>query len=460
MDINFEKLEKEVFRFCCEMGQKIIEEILIEQDNKIMNERDKSRFRLKDTKKTTIKTVLGEVTYNRRYYFDNEKDEYCFLLDERMNINKQGLFSSSIAERIIMQCIDQPYRKAADTISELTGQNISHVGAWKLVQQVGCNIAAKEEENLSDMKRGIKLGARKIDVLFQEADGVWLKMQKNKKKAPKAELKLGTIYEGWKDSKRHELVNKKVFAGFESGSKFMLKFEAYIKSIYRIDDIDIKLLNGDGATWIDFESMDMTYRQLDQYHLNMEITKNIKDKNTRKLVKKNIRNKKIDKALEYVEAYINSENKYNEDLENFYKYLENNKEGLISYNKKIDLPKPPKGMVYRRMGVQENQNCSLVTMRMKNRRMRWSEAGAANLAKVICSYNNKDLKKYIDNEYGFQVTIPDDENGIETLGLKTRDYIYMKDGKGNRYVDAINATLPIINSANVVGQLLRNIIDK
>lgn len=460
MEVSFDGLEKEVFRFCCEMGQKIIEEILLEQDHKIMNERDRSRFRLKDTKKTTIKTILGEVTYNRRYYFDKDKNEYCFLLDDMMNINKRGLFSETIAERIVRQCIAQPYRKAADTISELTGQDISHVGAWKLVQQVGCNIAAKEEENLSDMKRGIKLGAKKIDVLFQEADGVWLKMQKNKKKAPKAELKLGTVYEGWKDTERHELVNKKVFAGFESGSKFMLKFEAYIKSIYRIDDINIKLLNGDGASWIDFESMDMTYRQLDQYHLNMEITKNIKNKNIRKLVKKNIRNKKIDKALEYVEAYINSEDKYNEDLENFYKYLVNNKEGLISYNKKIILPEPPKGMVYRRMGVQENQNCTLVTMRMKHRRMRWSESGAANLAKVICSSNNNDLKKYINNEFGFQISLPDNEEEINALELKTRDYIYMKDGKGNRYAEAINQTLPIINSSNIIGQILRNIINR
>ena len=58
-----------------------------------------------------------------------------------------------------------------------------------------------------------------------------------------------------------------------------------------------------------------------------------------------------------------------------YKYLANNKEGLLPYDKRgIEISAPPKGMVYKGLGVQENQNCTVITLRMKHRRMRWSKS--------------------------------------------------------------------------------------
>ena len=120
--------------------------------------------------KTTIKTLYGEVEYKRRYYLNNETKTYEFLLDKEMGIQKNGLFSVNMSELIIKECMNESYRKAAEDISKATAQTISSVGAWKLVQQVGRLIESDEEQYMKDMKNGIKLGAKKVDVLFQEAD--------------------------------------------------------------------------------------------------------------------------------------------------------------------------------------------------------------------------------------------------------------------------------------------------
>jgi len=48
-------------------------------------------------------------------------------------------------------------------------------------------------------------------------------------------------------------------------------------------------------------------------------------------------------------------------------------------------------VVYKNMGVQENQNCTVVTLRMKRRRMRWSVTGANNLAKLLYRKENREL---------------------------------------------------------------------
>lgn len=58
------------------------------------------------------------------------------------------------------------------------------------------------------------------------------------------------------------------------------------------------------------------------------------------------------------------------------KYLENNRQG-------VELPER---QVYKHMGVQENQNCTVITMRM-----RWSPSGANNLEKALYRRENKDL---------------------------------------------------------------------
>ena len=47
------------------------------------------------------------------------------------------------------------------------------------------------------------------------------------------------------------------------------------------------------------------------------------------------------------------------------------------------LLQPKDGDMYKGMGIQETQNCTVITLRMKYRRMRWSVRGANNLAKAF-----------------------------------------------------------------------------
>jgi hypothetical protein len=46
---------------------------------------------------------------------------------------------------------------------------------------------------------------------------------------------------------------------------------------------------------------------------------------------------------------------------------------------------------------QETQNCTVITLRMKHRRMRWSVNGANNLAKALYRKENRELIDTIDS---------------------------------------------------------------
>ena len=68
-----------------------------------MENRDKGSYRNKGKRKTTDKTVYGEVEYERRIYQVNREDglsEFIFLLDEQLEIAGVGLISMNMAEQM------------------------------------------------------------------------------------------------------------------------------------------------------------------------------------------------------------------------------------------------------------------------------------------------------------------------------------------------------------------------
>lgn len=157
-------------------------------------------------------------------------------------------------------------------------------------------------------------------------------------------------------------------------------------------------------------------------------------------------NEEIDEMLEYIEAYADSvespdendkKSKYAREL---LKYLSNNRQGLLPYDKQgKNIPVPQKGLIYKHMGVQGNQNCTVITMRMKHRRMRWSKSGANNLAKALFRRKNKELINTIDQYTDGLIFNMQIREVIETLSAAKTP---KKDGKGNPYTETIKAHMP------------------
>ena len=128
-----------------------------------------------------------------------------------------------------------------------------------------------------------------------------------------------------------------------------------------------------------------------------------------------------------------------------YRYLNNNKAGLLPYQKQgKKIPEPREGIVYKNMGVQESQNCTVITMRMKHRRMRWSVKGASNMAKVLCCKENKELCRTIEKYTDGLIFNARMNEIMETLSAAKTS---KKDGKGNRYVELMRGHVPLMDAA-------------
>ena len=448
---KFEDMERKIYSAVCEAAREMTRELLEELDRYLMNTRDKKRYENKQIRKATVKTVYGEVEYNRHMYLDRETKHYVYLLEDRMKMEKIGAVSSNLAKIISEAAAEMSYRKTAELISGTTGQTISSHGAWNVVQQIGKEIGREEEIMLNEMEEETTRGETESPIIFMEADGVYLNIQKNKKKAKSQEMKLATVYTGWsKDGKK--LVNKKVLAGMAGSTKFNTKTEALIQSVFHIEADQVRVLNGDGAAWISNTYNPERIFQLDRFHIVKKIRSAIKVKKFANQILGKMMSGDYSGGLQDIETYINSiddgqHKKELKDVRDLYRYLTNNIDGLPRWQEQLMalgiVLQAPEGQTYKNMGVQENQNCSLITNRMKGRKMRWSVEGADNLAKIIYTRENEDLEKIIE-KYDGVIILPDDyEKEIQILSA---DKVQKVIGSGSRYIEILQGALPVLGS--------------
>jgi hypothetical protein len=379
-------------------------EYLEQYDAELMRSRDHEKYRNKGKKQTTLKTVMGEVVYERalyRFTDENGVTAGVYLLDEAVGESVSGQISPLLAEKIAETVCEMSYRKTAEAVSAMTGQTISHGGVWNVIQALGerADKQEKEDARLNKLHQG--RGKREVKLLFEEQDGVWLNLQGRDRKrlGSSAEMKVAIAYDGAKQTGkgRFNLANKVACANFEGIDSFVERKEGVIASCYNVDEVEQRVVNGDGANWVRRSVTDETVCfQLDPYHRNKAVLEHVSNPDARKLIFKLLYSKQIDTMFDVIDAYANSTGDEREAahyrvLETYFK---NNRDGLVSYKRRgLELPAPPDGLAYRGCGAMESNVFSLIGRRMKRRRANWSINGGNNMARMLTLKSTDRLRR-------------------------------------------------------------------
>ena len=347
-------------------------------------------------------------------------------------------------------------------ISDTTGNPVSAQGAWVVVQKLGERIVMEEDAQVAQMNSGTLIGEKELQVLFEEMDGVWLRQQgEHHEKLPMMEVKVSTTYEGWDEQKEEEgrsaLVGRHILAGIESSDTFHDKHEAEIRKRYNADEIGCRILNGDGGSWIGDPNDPDAVVQLDPFHVHMEIRRCIADKRAQADVEASLADKDIDGALSRIAEYADGlrtedagDEKKMKAAERLREYLANNKECLVPWRDRgLAIPEPPEGVIYKGMGVQEGENCSVITLRMKHRRMRWGKSGGNNMAKALYRKANGELHETIGRYSGELALGGEAAEVVEVLSAAKAP---TRDGAGDPYADALVRSVPILEAALTEGR--------
>ena len=405
--IDCKEFEEKLYAEMCKIGCELYREALSAWDYELHKVRDKSIYRDKGKRKTMLKTLMGEVEYSRHVYTfvdENGRVGTVYLLDKAIGREYSGFFSEAIIERISSSICEMTFRATANEISSLTGQTISHTAVWNVTQQLGEQIDEVEVEKAAIAQQNNGLGELETKLLFEEQDGIYLHLQgKSRKKHGKSkEMKLAIAYDGAVESgkNRYELTNKVACANFESAGKFRRRKEGVIADVYNVYEVEMRVLNGDGANWIKKSADFDTIYQLDPFHRNRAILRAAPDEPARVEMLKLLYTKRIDELLTYIDALANSveDEEIEIKLRELHKYFSNNFDGLVAYNQRgIELPKPPKGKGYRTLGAMESNVFSIIGNRMKGRRKSWSVNGGNNLARLLCLKHTGKLYKTVSS---------------------------------------------------------------
>jgi hypothetical protein len=405
--VDFNTLEKEIYEKCLEFGREKLRDKLEKYDDALAQTRDRNTYRHKGKRKGVIKTVMGEVEYQRAVYQRKNEDgttSCVYLLDEALGISGNGFMSGLLSRMIVEEVCSGTYRHAAQAISEMTGQSISHTAAWNVVQMIGMDVDKKEQEAAKQAQNNNGKGTAETAVLFEEQDGIMLHLQgkSREERGKSAEMKVSIAYDGaQKEGKnRYRLTGKVATAKIEPTLEFQQRKEGRIAEVYNVDEIKLRINNGDGAAWIQRGHDESTHYQLDPYHRNKAVLENVSNARARKMIMKMLYNKDIDGLLEYIDALANSveDEKEEKKLRSLYSYYSGNKEGLVGWKQRgLDVPEPPEGKEYRNLGTMESNIFTIIGNRMKGDRACWSVNGANNLAGLLALKHADRLRGALDN---------------------------------------------------------------
>lgn len=340
---------------------------------------------------------FGTVTFKRRRL--KKAGEKSFLpLDESLGIVQHQRFSPGFQEKISQLATGMTFRKASESLELLTGISMSHQTVHHICQEVAEKI--KQTDLVEPLEK------QTPEVLYVEADGVWIGSQEKRKHH---EFKRGCIHEGVRQrGNRRELINPVYFGTFETSSDLFERISDYALAHYDLRN-SVIIANSDGGSGYEAGKFEDCFGQsksfhycLDSYHVMRQITAKLGfAKATQVALRKAVKAYDYEQVvlqLDTLESQLEDE-KQLKCLNQLRSYLTCNWAGI-------------KPISMRNLGVTSGVGiCEsghrYYTNRLKKQGRNWTREGAENMAILLTAFRNGDFKERYRSELTCQAFTED-----------------------------------------------------
>ena len=405
--VDITTLEKLVYEAVLFLGRSIMRQCIEEADRTLAQQRDRGMYRDKGYRPTTLKTIMGEVEYQRHVYLLSGAAEQpratVYLLDKSMGLDTVGLFSDTMCMMAVEAACAVSYRTAAAALNDLTGLNLSHESVWRIVQNAGSWEQARVDTLATAAEAECGAGTYETSVLYEEMDGVYLALQGKDRQeyGTNKEMKVSIAYSGiYEDtSGRRRLANKVSYASMEQAEHFRRHAEGVVASFYDVDCVKKRVFNSDGGTWLQRNMVPNCIFQLDPFHRNRAVRTYVNDADLQETILDLLHARKAKEAIAVVEASIEStlDPAEQEKRRRLFTYFSSYKHALTPYYQRKGKrpPLPNEGQKPARCGSMESNIFTIIGNRMKHNRTCWSVAGANNLAALLALHHTGHLRSVL-----------------------------------------------------------------
>lgn len=283
---SFAELESIVWEEVRQGYVEALRALLETLDGALAAARDSKRFVLHDLRERSLQTRVGDVPFQRRYYWDKEAAEWVALLDKALGLEKRVRLTEGVRAVAVEAAVQgRSYRAAAQELAREAGQPvISHETVRQCVHRTGEYLAQGSEQYEAAEKRRVQL-------LFLEVDGFWPALQRARKRSGKdkqprqrvgkREVRLAVSHEGWEPrtpgSSEFRLKQRRDFT-YQGGGDFWEEVVTWIEQEYDLADTWV-VINGDRAGWIrrGVQWFPHAIYQVDRFHLLRDVKRALRE---------------------------------------------------------------------------------------------------------------------------------------------------------------------------------------
>jgi hypothetical protein len=387
---RIEELEETIQGIAIETGQETLGMGIKEFDDRIAEKVPKG-WQNVGTEARWLVSSLGAMRYTRRIYLD-EKHRRRKPVDELLRLEKYGRVSGRVQEMGASLACMGTYRLAASQLSWLIKTPISHSAVQRMAWHTGNRIGDGEEaerKRVFEHGEALESGKVKASVLYGESDGVWVHLQREKRRS--AEVRVAILNTGRKPigKDRYRLENKRCITAIGLNSEQwqeQIVRESHL--YYDLSETKRLICGGDGNQWVrhSFDRMDIPQEfVLDRFHLHRAARRTFHDKADAKQIVNQLCEKGFSSVTnDLKQRIVSSEGRERQKLVEFYRYIHNNQDGLLDLEHRgVDLP------AY--LGAIEGNVDKLVVHRMKGRGCSWRLRGLRAML-ALCRHCD-DLKQ-------------------------------------------------------------------
>ena len=200
--------------------------------------------------------LFGQLSFKRTYFYDKRKEEYGYLLDKAVGLDRYDRVSNTLAVKLVEHASESSYEESS-----------RHVTDGEITRQT----VMKKLRRLKDLKIAEPPVKRRVKVLYVNADEDHISLQNGKSTI----VPLISIHEGIKrQGERGQCINPHFISSHGKPIEDLwMEAVNWIYQSYEVKDIERIYLHGDGAPWIK-EGLNWLPKVkivLDHYHLNKAI---------------------------------------------------------------------------------------------------------------------------------------------------------------------------------------------
>jgi hypothetical protein len=400
-EVSITRLEESVQAITLELSQQVLKGAVEVIDAQIAANVP-AGWRNVGTEERWMVSSLGAIRYKRRVYLDEQRKRRK-PVDELLGLERYERMSIRVKEMGSSMASMGTYRMAAGQLSWMIKTPVSHSAVQRMAWGIGNRIADGEEaerRRIFDSGGQVEAGKIKAEVLYGESDGVWVHLQREKRKS--TEVRVAILSTGRKQvgKDRYRLENKRCLTAIGLNSEMwqeQIVREAHLA--YDLRQTKILICGGDGNQWVrhSFDRMELPQQfVLDRFHLLRAARRAYQDRAEARRIVIRLRQEGFDAVKPEMQQHIqHAEVGKQKLLIEFYLYVHNHRDGLLDL-KFRDCSHPAC------LGAIEGNVDKLVVHRIKGRGCSWRLPG---LRAMLALCRNKELLLFHAYHY-IPLTLP------------------------------------------------------